>query len=511
MTTGHWSLVDINNAAFRSTAQADKANQEFLSRLGLQERYGPARLAIARSLAEPSAPNDTSDEGSGKVIPGNLLFGSDLAVWVALLTEHHGALITSPKELQALVRNHWHRGMLLLEADWTGCGEDYDEFILRLASRAGLQQGTGSLASESLPASQVDGPTLRAVPVSLRIGDPGTDLVTKEPVNWVSNAAGYAPHIAVMGGTNSGKTHSTLKLLRQLEKQAKCPILFFDIAKGDIAQKHDLIDPLHLQHLQVPSAPVPLDFLHWDAGSGDTSSDVALSFRDTFERVERLGGNQRDVLREAVTEALNAGARISFEQIRDAVLRLCEERDMQPGRLESVLNDLCAGRPLFTAQMSPADFFSKSWLIDLHRATETQQRLAVFLILDAAKRYFLQLPDAPSDAENHRAYRMVIAIDEARRVLGFRHPSLSDLIRLVRSKGVAIWLMSQSPDDFDAEEDNFLENIGLAISFRTNAVKPKALRAVLGSNVELASLPAGVAVTRLPGSKNISRVQAWEP
>ena len=401
--------------------------------------------------------------------------------------------------------------MQALEADWTNCGINYDEFILRLASRAGLQQGIGILPSDNLVASQSRQNPVQAIPVRLRIGDPGIDVNTRQPVDWISNATGHAPHVAIMGGTNSGKTHSTLKLLQQLERQAKCPILFFDIAKGDIAQKRELVEPLHLEHIQIPSTPVPLDFLYWDPTSDDTAADVALSFRDTFERVEKLGSNQRDVLREAVTEAHNQGQRVSFQQIRDTVLRLCEERDMQAGRLESVLNDVCAGRPLFTPQMSPAEFFSKPWLIDLHRATETQQRLTVFLILDAAKRYFLHLPDAPVDAYQNRAYRMVIAIDEARRVLGFRHPSLSDLVRLVRSKGVAIWLMSQSPDDFDAEEDNFLENIGLAVSFRTNAVKPKALRAVLGSNVELASLPAGVAVTRLPGERNIARVQAWEP
>lgn len=41
-------------------------------------------------------------------------------------------------------------------------------------------------------------------------------------------------------------------------------------------------------------------------------------------------------------------------------------------------------------------------------------------------------------------------------------------------------MMSQSPDDFDQEEDNFLENIGLAVSFRTNATKPKILKNDLG-------------------------------
>ncbi len=505
------SFVDISNATFRTTSEADTANQSFMNRLGLQERYGPARLAIARSLSEVTTPPVMEDSTLGKTIAGHILFGADLTTWVSLLVEHQAAPLASVKEVQSRVRDHWHRGISLLENDWRQCDGDFDEFVLKVASRAGLPQGNGQQGeSATADGSQLE-EFLRAGPISLRIGDPGTDLATKRPVDWVSNASGYAPHVAVMGGTNSGKTHSTLGLLRQLEKKAKCPILFFDIAKGDISQKTELIQPLNLQHVQVPAQPIPLDFLSYNPEAGEIASDVALAFRDTFERVEKLGGNQRDVLREAVTRVLGREQHVAFQQIRDEVLQLCAEREMQAGKLESVLNDLCAGRPLFTPTLSMQEFFSKSWLIDLHRSSETQQRLSVFLVLDAAKRYFMQLPDAPADAAGHRAYRAVIAIDEARRVLGFKHASLSDLVRLVRSKGVAIWLMSQSPDDFDAEEDNFLENIGLAISFRTNAVKPKALRAVLGNNIELSTLPAGVAVTRLPGERNFVKVQAWEP
>ena len=200
----------------------------------------------------------------------------------------------------------------------------------------------------------------------------------------------------------------------------------------------------------------------------------------------------------------------TLESVRDTVQRICEERSVKAGSLASVLNDLCAGRPLFTPRMSPEEFFSRSWLIDLHGATESQQRLVVFLVLDAALRYYMGLPDAPTDNSGSRAYRGIHAIDEARRVLGYKHPSLSNLIRLVRSKGVAIWLLSQSPDDFDQEEDNFLENIGLAVSFRTNATRVKTIKAVLGGDVDLASLPVGVAVTRLPGRPSFVKVQAWE-
>jgi DNA sulfur modification protein DndE len=160
--------------------------------------------------------------------------------------------------------------------------------------------------------------------------------------------------------------------------------------------------------------------------------------------------------------------------------------------------------------MKPADFFGHSWVIDVHEAPETAQRLIVFLMLDALYAYFKSLADAPLDRQNHRALRLVLVVDEARRVLSYGQQSLIGLVRESRSKGMSVFLISQSPDDYDSVEDNFLENIGLGFCFRTNATSSRVLRAWLGQSVDLASLPDGVAVTRLPGQPGVTRVKAWE-
>jgi DNA sulfur modification protein DndE len=503
------SLVQCNNARFRTTRSADELNQKFLTKLGVKYRYAPARLAISRSLADVSQPPDTNAEESGKIINGADLFGEELPTWVALVTQHKGAPVSDVKELVSIVANHWHRGIQMLWDDWHKQDEDFDRFLMLLAARAGVRDGDAGAG-----AALVEGITpwaTRAFPVVVRVGDPGIDIATKKPVDWVSNAPGYPPHLALMGGTNSGKTHLGLTLLRQVKKQTNCPIIFFDIAKGDIGEKRELIEPLRMRHLVLPQDPVPLNFLALDDRDAENATQVSLAFRDSFERVERIGAVQKDILRDAVIQALQSPPPITLNDVRDSVQEVCDQRSTKGGTLLSVLNDLCAGRSLFLPQLSPEEFFSHSWLIDLHNATDSQQRLVVFLVLDAAKRYYMSLPDAAVDENGSRAYRGIIAIDEARRVLGYRHPSLSNLIRLVRSKGVGIWLMSQSPDDFDQEEDNFLENIGLAVSFRTNATKPKTLRTILGADVDLAALPAGIAVTKLPGRGSYVKVQAWEP
>lgn len=58
-------------------------------------------------------------------------------------------------------------------------------------------------------------------------------------------------------------------------------------------------------------------------------------------------------------------------------------------------------------------------------------------------------------------------LDESRTLLANRHPGLSNLLRLHRSKGLAVMLASQSPDDYDGTSDDYFEQIGLPICFRT--------------------------------------------
>lgn len=174
----------------------------------------------------------------------------------------------------------------------------------------------------------------------------------------------------------------------------------------------------------------------------------------------------------------------------------------------ATFNDLTLSE-YFSPQFSPEEFFKRSWIIDVSNMSETSQRLVVFLVLDALDAYCKSLGDSELDENGHRAMRLIFGVDEARKILGYEHQSLISLIRTGRSKGMAAFLISQSPDDYDGEDENFLENIGLAVCFRTNA-RSTALNAVLGQTVDLGGLPNGVCVTRLPDRPGIVRVRAWE-
>ncbi len=512
------NLRSLDSANFKTSKRADGVNDSMKFKLGLQHRYEPARLAIAHSLAIPDqAPllsNDDADD-LGKVVMGKTLFGDDeLPLWVAMIVEKAGLVHPTVEEIQEQVRRHWHRGILLLQSEWENCEREnpegvYERFILFLAQRAGLPA-----YGQSTTTTGDDGQTIprsrSAIPILVRLGDPGTDEKTGLPANWLLNGKG-SPHVALMGGTGSGKTRLARNILVQIRVQSKVPCIIFDF-KGDLASNPAFVSEVGATIVASPANPVPLDVLHIPDSSPTEVTNGAIRFRDSFVLIPKSRRVQADELRDAARAAFQKrrpDKPIEISTVRDELLALYAATSRKGNTLNATFNEMTQWK-LFDPRMAPADFFGRSWIIEVHNAPETAQRLIVFLVLDALYAYFKSLPDSAMDGQGHRALRLVLVVDEARRVLSYGQPSLISLVRESRSKGMSVFLISQSPEDFDKEEDNFLDQIGLTLCFKANGTSPRVLKACLGQTVDLAGLPDGVAVTRLPGLPGVTRIKAWE-
>ena len=133
------SLIDLVRSEFRTTKAADELNGRFQTLLGQPHRYGPARLAIGRSLGLASTPPfEVTHMGYGKPIKGEHLFGqgAELATWITMLVAHADRPNLMRKDLQAEVAAHWHRGLYLLWDDWRASASDFDSFVGRLVQNA---------------------------------------------------------------------------------------------------------------------------------------------------------------------------------------------------------------------------------------------------------------------------------------------------------------------------------------------------------------------------------------
>ncbi|MEJ5232943.1 MAG: DUF87 domain-containing protein [Geminicoccaceae bacterium] len=491
------TLDEVATAAFRATRETDALAGELKDLLGFGTHNIPARLAIARSLAVPEAPPPAQGE-PGRTIRGDVLFGTGdvLATWLSLLIEYEERPIESIADLQRRVRDHWVRGMKMLSELLESSNRSAINFWRRLAETA--------LPSGRPPDDDIGPPghadELVPRPIVLPIGPRGLDAHNSEPVRFCPVAPGASPHVAIMGGVGSGKTRTARFMLNALAAQARVPILAFDF-KGDLAGGEDGLDRAFGAQVVDPlERPLPLDVLAFDETKPHALELTAQRLRDSLATLKRsdFGAQQRDLLAESTERALAQHRPCRLSDVRDALVALYREREKAEDGAVATLRDICRFE-LFAPELPPAAFFARSWVVRIGQdLPDLVRSVVVTLVTDALDRWLNSRPDAPVDADGNRALRIVAVIDEAHRVLGRKLPGLSNLVRLSRSKGGMVWLVSQSPDDFEGEEDDFLAEMGLVLAFATNA-RPGATRRIFGGNARLERLASGHAFAKLRG------------
>jgi len=502
-------LDEVATASFRPSAETDDLAKAIKDKLGFGANYLAARLAIARSLALSEQPQTLEGE-VGSTIKGSVLFGTgvDLATWIALVVERAGRSPKDLRELQSWIGAHWTRGMGMVATSLSEADGRASEFWRALAEAA---LPTGSVD----PFGGFEGahsPTADPSPVALSIpfGEVSEDSQTNDRFVWQLNGQGGSPHSALMGGVGSGKTRTACYMLRSVRQQMPVPLLAFDF-KGDMSDdRNALHTAFNASVLSPPHDPIPLDVLALSDRSSTSIGLAAQRLRDSLSTLKGsgFGALQKSILGDAAEHALKRFQPCKLSDVRDTLIELYQERGKKEDGAVSSLVDLCRF-PLFSPELSPSQFFSRSWVIRLSSDLPDLVKVSVVtLMTDALDRYLNSLPDAATDGLGNRALRVFCVIDEAHRILGSRLPGLSGLIRLSRSKGGAVMLISQSPDDFSGEDDEFLNEMGLVGAFRTNA-DARSVKRILGPKANLAAMNKGEAWVKLGGDPTARKVISW--
>jgi hypothetical protein len=298
-------------------------------------------------------------------------------------------------------------------------------------------------------------------------------------------------------------------MLRRLRSFGRIPLLAFDF-KGDLAEP--LASHFEAEVVAPPRTPLPLQFLAVSETDDTGLREAAGRVRESIARVKlsKISGIQSDALREAVLQVLRA-RRTSPPTLGDVARALSAEyqrHGRNPDELTATLNELTQFT-FFDPRLTPAEFFARSWIVRLPQdGTAEMRRLVINLTLDALDRWLNAQPDSPV-VDGRRALRHVCMLDEAHRILDTKLPALGNLVRMSRSKGGVMFLISQSPDDFHGEDDDFLDNVGLTLAFNTQA-KVGPTRRIFGSGVApLGDLPVGEGLCRIRTEARTRQVVCW--
>lgn len=489
-----FNSIDFLQAQFSTSMQTAELVRKLKRYLGFETNCELARLAIGISLGQETFPADM-EAGSTLSMRGETLFTKeDYPLWLGLVITNYFKFhdieqeVININRLQQIIKLHWIRGIKILWNIWADSEDDEEKFwrtILR--SYSGLPDRAPSVGEVKKGIKKVTS----SGAIHIVLGEILKGAKAQgEMFDHILNGSGYAPHVAIMGQAGSGKTRVLKSLLRQIKKQVACPVVLLDLGKGDLAKEADLISQLGAEVIQVPERPIPLDMFYVEKlGENSETTSAMENFRDAFSQVVsgKLGAKQSDNIREALLPLFQGKRKVTFSDIKETIEQFYEENSLSKDSVVSTINNLTL-RELFVPTFSPEEFFDRSWVITFANARNEIKMFSACLLLSALDFYLKRQEEAPLDENRNRSLRLVVAIDEARELLNMNHEGLGSNIRLHRSKGLSVVLVSQSPDDYDGKKDDYLENIGLPICLKTNATSPKTLKNMFKGDVNFAAL-----------------------
>ncbi len=447
------------------TSRLCRAQEELLrSKAGI-EFQNLERIALAIGLQEDARTlMARADDKSGRHFEYEHLDQFDhREVFRSLLSVLNNKVMRN-EDLMEFVRRAINCGMEKLAQVFETCQGDWEMTLRRLDPACGT--GSDATVAEHGP----------VVPIDIRVG---ADAQGRSVV-WAFNREGgeqTSANTAIMGVPGTGKTQFLKSILAQIAMTGnETGFLALDY-KGDLGKDEAFVKLTGARILRPEQAPLPMNPLA--IPERVPARLVPESFAEVFRTFQpRLGEVQKNALATAYRDVLDQGNPPTFTGLRDRLQAIYDAANRKDDMATSIVRQL-ADLNLFTdvTPLSPAELLRQRIILDLS-GLDAVRDLVAFLVLHAFQMALSSLPDAAIDTgSERRCLRSVVAIDEAHHYLRKKSQPLLRLVREGRSRGVAVVLASQSPEDFRGQPE-YEELLGNAFLFRLG--QPPSNRSLAG-------------------------------
>jgi DNA sulfur modification protein DndE len=463
---------------FRTSTEAEDAFRTLHKKLSLPFNL-LCRLAWSKSLTIKEPPDVAHLETTGKEFNRYSVTADYDDLVKALTTEHAALKISDETFFGSYFKAHVDRGILLLQKELLEAAST-DAFWSNLLRS--LPTPSDSLQPSSSSTQQI---------VSLIVGE---EIGTGEPVICSLNTA-TNPHMAVVGIPGSGKTQFILKILADIRtKYPSVNFIFLDYAKGDVAGDKRFVRATNAQVYTLPEQTVPINPFVLDSYN---LSSIRFSAEEKVESIssyEHLGPVQKSLLAKAIEAAYEERANEDpqypdFETVERHLKRLYEEAERSEDTLTGTFRKLTSFHlfpTLSESNLLEDAMYDKTMIVDLH-ALPALRELVAFFIIEKLYRELKNAPEAPIDPKtNARELRTLLVIDEAHNYLPMNNHFLEKLIREMRSKGLAVVLLSQSPNDFAQKHFDYTELLEFVFVLKSVADKPHQIQKLIRCRAETA-------------------------
>jgi DNA sulfur modification protein DndE len=331
-------------------------------------------------------------------------------------------------------------------------------------------------------------------------------------------------NIAIAGMAGSGKTQLIKDVLYQISRNTENQLkyIFFDYkGEGNASQLKPFLDKTNCEFIDILNDGFkfnPLISININEGERQKTFSIK-AFVDTIGTfVPQMGTSQKHILQTVITDLIEEKGNTypNMTELSNALEEYYEVTKTKPDTLLAAIKDLSSG--LFSDDISEK-IIEKSIYLNLPPTlSDTLRQLCVFLLL----RYFNFFFSSANDAEpkdNIIPLRYVIVIDEAHIYLKNKNArkALEDLLRLLRSKGVIVVMLSQGVEDYKTKDFDFASQVKLPICLNVQNKDPKMIKAFVGTPRsehklinEINRLASGLGLINLDEPKTIKIRQFWK-
>lgn len=494
-----------------------------------------ARIAFAVSIQQNKhfiEDNETSLGSDGKDLRDErLLFGTSgdekpyYQIYKAVLDQHYEKLFTE-EEFAKLFKKHLDFGLNKINDDLANLsivGGAHISYLMKLV-KSGLQ-----LINSGNPFLKINRTAKEAKAydkvVTLNIGRTEKNEAIDLRINDLKEFDSC--NIAIAGMVGSGKTELVKDLMYQIARQTdgELKFIFFDYkGEGNAERLKPFLEVTKSELVDLRRSPFELNPLSFvDLEDERTKSFNIKSFVDFVCAIAtQLGANQKHILQHIITEAFEQQSNLTtllpdsynntyptLNSIFEDLHSYYEAHNLKPDSLYSIISDLATN--IFSSEQSLSKkIYERSLYINLPiELSDTLRQLCVFLTLKYLLAEFSSNNDTEPTDERIKPLRYVIIIDEAHVYLKNKNASkaLEDILRILRSKGVVVIMLTQGVEDYKTKNFDFASQVKVPICLNVNNKDYKLIEAFVGTPRSKQKLHE--AIMKLEPQKAL--INLWEP
>lgn len=331
----------------------------------------------------------------------------------------------------------------------------------------------------------------------------GQDELNKEIVLRINDLNEFdSCNIAIAGMVGSGKTELVKDLLYQISVETKNQLkfIFFDY-KGEgnperLKTFFELTGCKMIDLKKVPFELNPLSFINLrDERARSFNIKSFVDFVCTI--ATQLGANQKHILQTIITDCFEhqnnlqslmpesyTNVHPTLNNVLESLENYNQDNQRTPDTLDAIISDLATS--IFQSQpiTHSKKIYEQSLYINLPlELSDTLRQLCVFLTLKFLLAEFSSTNDTEPTKDRIKPLRYVIVIDEAHVYLKNKNASkaLEDILRVLRSKGVVVIMLTQGVEDYKTKNFDFTSQIKIPVCLNINNKDYKLIESFVGT------------------------------